>query len=864
MLLPAVLCAAPAKAAAPAKTAAPVQRLDNAFLSPATAAHDAPTRSVAFPKLELALRVDLARGQLLGDATWTLSFRRPPQPGDVVAFDAVDLDIKEVVRVGPGKQLRWAQTADQLIVTLPADVSDTMRLRMRWQATPRRGFFFSRPDEDTPGLPLHAWTQGETEQTRHWLPSPDFPDARVAWRVAVTAPRALVVLSNGERVGKPKPGPDGMATTTWRLDRPHPIYLLNVAIGPFEVTRHPHPRTRLETWSLPQDKARVAAQYKALPAMLDFFESTLGVRYPFRSYRQVVVHAFPFGGMENVTLTTLTSRSLRLDARALLDGDASGLLAHELAHQWFGDWVTARTWGDIWLHEGFATYFQRLYRRHADGQARFAEEMDGARRAYLREAHTRYSRPLATDRYVSPDALFDRHSYLKGAWTLQMLRMRLGDEAFFAGIAAWLRAFRFGNSESVDLRRALEAASGQSLRAFFRRWVHAPGHPRVHAKLRYDATSRQLTITLDQQQRASAVAPLFAMRVAVDIHRGGDAPLQRVYLPFDGKRAVWTGVFADPPAAVALDPQMAWLIDWQIEGDLSLLVGMARLPTHPDARLHGVRALAQQIARAGAIDGLVDVLRHDPARHVRAAAAAALGKAADLRAAAALRDGLQRDAESLVRSACAKALGAAHDADAWALLERAAKADRSYRVQRDALGALYQLDPARSLPTLRAAVQRKSHRSRVEGAALLRLGRRAESADLDTLRTLARPGHDKDLRGHAAMGLAAAAAVRPALRESVRPLLEAMLRDSEPSLRGAVARALGVLGDPASRPALQDAIARETGISARRALRAAVAQLGSKTPLDQRLRRLEDELARLAREGTTGHDKAGGAAGHAP
>lgn len=800
------------------------------------------SRAVDVQHLDLDVAIDLDAGSVRGTATWKGVLRHPTSELLLHGAD-LSIDAAEWLSGTAASPASWHKDGDRLHFTLPqSEAGAAWTLRLRYHATPRRGLYFVRPDADLPQRPLHAFTQGETEETRFWLPCPDDPDERQTWTVTLTAPAPLRALSNGREVGRKVQGP--LASTTYEMTRPEPIYLLTVAVGPFVEIVHPHVGVPLTTYVVPSLRDDAARAFARLPQMFDFFEKRLGVAFPFVRYGQVVVDEFAFGGMENASLTTLASRAVP-DQRAELDNPADGLLAHELAHQWFGDLVTCRSWSDVWLNEGFASYIQMLFEEHAHGPERLDEELADARAAYLAEAAD-YVRPMAPERFGDADDLFDRHAYQKGAWILHMLRRQLGDGPFYAGVRRYLEGHGPGSVETADLRHALEETSGRSLRGFFRRWLTQSGHPQLSARIRLD--NQTLRITFEQKQKVSAQAPLFDLPIEIAVrNKPEDAP-QRATFRLDAAHGEWTLPSAILPAVIEIDPHAALLAEWTIYADMSGLVSMRDHGSTAEVRLRAVRDIARDQQLSQASEALLRALAQDPARHVRVEAATWLGRGQRAYSRDGLRKAMQSDTEASVRAAAAAALGELHDAESWAELERALRKDRSHAVQVAVLRALATIDRRRARPILLEAAIWPSHNHVVEAAALSWLGQVADARDLELLRHTAEPGRDKLLREGAMLGLAAYGVRTETAREGIRLALEAVLQEPSLRLRTAASTSLAQLGEPASRPALLAAAARETHGRAAQGMKRAAEGLGKRFSAEERIKRLEDAVAQLQRD----------------
>ncbi len=810
------------------------------FLDDSQPWHEPASRAVDVQHLDLTLSLDPA-GLITGRAIYSGVLRAPATE---LRLDAADFAIDDAAWLANGQRVATKAVKDhgQVRFDLPqTEPPGGWQLELKWHARPKRGLTFVQPDADAPQRPQHVWSQGETEEARYWLPSPDDPDERLSWNVTIVAPAQWQALSNGEQIGRTVA--DKIATTQFAFKQEAPIYLLNVAAGPFVAIDHPHPQTPLRTWALPEVAEDARKAFTATPDILNALNQLTGMAYPWGRYGHVTVSDFTFGGMENVSLTTLTDRAVP-DARDLLDWQVDGLVAHEMAHQWFGDWLTCRTWADIWLNEGFASYFDLLTTEKRLGRARFDEDLADTRASYLTEAGE-YLRPLVTDRYRDSDELFDRHTYQKGALVLHMLRRHLGEKAFFAGIAAYVKSGP-RSVETADFQRAMEEASGKSLRGFFTRWVRQAGHPVLNAKIAWEESTKTLKVTLEQKQKVVTGQPLFDLHVPLRIQNGETSVAAKVHL--DGAKAEYTLTTAARPGVVEIDPEFSLLADWTLEAEVDDLVAMRAHGGTAEVRLQAVTALGKQLASQVAVDELLNALANDPARHVRAAAAEQLGKAER----AAVRNGLiaalQKDQESLVRVAAALALGSLHDLAAWPQLTTALRKDASYAVVRGALTALHHIDRQASRDLLREFATTASHRETIATHALSLLGQTGDPRDQNLLWQLAQTGNAKQLREGALPALAAWATRNEAQRERVRLYLEGTLHEPNLRIRQHAAQALGVLADPASRGPLLAAADREVFFRTGELMRRSANELGRKTPVEERLKKLEEQLEKLQRE----------------
>jgi len=358
--------------------------------------------------------------------------------------------------------------------------------------SPRSGFYFISSDENSPSK--QAWTQGESIESRYWFPCIDDPQVKFPREIQVTVPEGYIVISNGE--GKQSNNnKDNMTTWTWIEQRAVSTYLTSVVIGNFSYCKEDCNNSQKDNnvplyYYWPKD---IEGQgYDAMmtfgdtPNVMRIFKEFFGTEYPFEKYSQVTVDDFEFGGMENASCTTLT-RDILHDKRASIDYTFDlFVVAHELAHQWFGDLVTCKEWSHIWLNEGFATYCEALYwekywekkdQNRKDNE--FHYKMLQTADRYFSEAKSKYKRPIVTNLYKNPEELFDDHSYRKGGCILHMLRHYIGDDIFKKSLKLYLERYSYKAVETDDLRKTLEELSDVNLQQFFNQWIYRAGHPEL-------------------------------------------------------------------------------------------------------------------------------------------------------------------------------------------------------------------------------------------------------------------------------------------------------------------------------------------------------------------------------------------------
>jgi aminopeptidase N len=822
------------------------------FAFPGTRARYAPDRVVQLRHLALVLDVDPHKRAIAGTATLHAALVDPE--ATALELDAVELDIAKVTIDGKpatfrhdGKRLRVELPGKLAGPTIDRSASD-FALAIDYRGAPRRGIYFNAPDDEYPDRPLQVWTQGQDEDSRYWFPCFDAPNQKATSSVTVTVPAPLFALSNGALASDKTKGKH--RTLAWKLDVPHSCYLVTLVVGdftPIETTWRDVPVVYYVQRGREAEAERTLAR---TPQMLELFAQRFGVAYPYPRYAQVFVADFIFGGMENTSATTLTDTVL-LDERAAIDHDVDSLVAHELAHQWFGDLLTCRDWGEGWLNEGFATYAEYIWREHFEGRDAADVELDGMADMYFGEDASRYRRPIATKLYDEPIDIFDAHLYDKGGRVLHMLRHVVGDAAFWKTLAHYLGKHRFGVVESRDFARAVDDATGKVLDWFFAQWViEGSGHPELKIAIAWDAARSLATVRVEQAQTVDAKTPVFRLPTSVRFRVGAkdvDLPIEIV----EQKQTFQLRLDAEPTQAI-FDPGAVLLAKRDFDKAEPLWIAELAHATLASDRRAAARALGRRAGPA-AEKALASALVDDKHWAVRAAAAAALGELRTPAARDRLIKRLVGEVHPRARRAIARALGEfTSDAAAGAALATVvAKGDASCFVEAEACLALGRTRAPRAGELLRAAAARESYNDIVRSHAFRGL---AEARDDGALNLLV----DGTKRGRPSQGRRAAASALAMLvrgrrdREArdVRERLERLLADADFRVQAAALEALGTIGDGDAIAAVRRLVDRELDGRLRRRGKEIARDLAAAAPLADELHRLRDDLGELRRVAT--------------
>lgn len=660
------------------------------------------------------------------------------------SLTAVELDLEglavESVHDADGAELRFTQDDDSVTVHFArrVELEEYAEFTVRYGGSPRRGLYFAG---DRGHGSTQAWTQGECVDARAWFPCQDEPWERATSELTVRVPKSWRVVAAGERVERREVGEH--AFEYWRVNFPHPAYLETLAAGEFAVHESTWDGIPLQFVAERRLEPHLDATFTETDEILAFFSRVTGVRYPYPKYAQVAVDGFIFGGMENVSATTLIDAAVT-DAAGLADAPATGLIAHEAAHQWFGDLVTCADWSHAWLNEGFATYFASLYVEEARGGDEFLLAMADQRAGWLARdvgANRRAMIHLADGDPIL--SFLTGHAYEGGAVRLHHLRRLLGDEAFFRGIQLYLGENGGRSVVTDDLRRAFDAASGRDLRVHFERWFEGVGHPVVEVTTRHDAERGELSVEVVQTQEE----PPFPCVVEVEIADESGVRVERFELEGRSERFVLRQSIT--PRWVRFDPACAFPA--LIRETRSFAEWLAILSDGPDAA--GRRQAADVLGRrerSGSDTGLEttieDALRRalasDPSLAVRR-------RIAELRSGAnagADRDALveraRLDTDPSVRAAALRALeptkSSALDAELGALARAEIARGASYAAVGAALGLLARVEPNDALAMLEREIAVESPHGERAARVVTQIARLADPRVVDTLRAVAR------------------------------------------------------------------------------------------------------------------------------
>ncbi len=827
------------------------------FALPGARPQYGPDKLVAVEEIDLRLTPDLARETLDGVATITV--RAFDEPVSRLTLDAVDIEVSRVEGAA-----RFAQRDDKLELEFdpPMEAAGEATIAIHYRVVkPRHGLFFIKPTGAHPEKVVHAWTQCQDEYARFWFPCLDYPHEKQRTTTTIVVPKGTFALGNGELVERKDEG--DKTVFRYRQEVPHSTYLMTMVAGPFvEVAQGTAGKNAVPVfyYVLPGREAEGERSFGNTPQMIECFEERIGTPYPYARYSQIAVADFIFGGMENTAATTQTDRTLH-DETAHLDFSSDPLVAHELAHQWFGDLLTCRDWSHAWLNEGFATFMEAVWREADLGRDEYLYDIFECLSLYLREDAERYSRPIVCNTYFAPSEIFDRHLYQKGAAVLHMLRGELGDARFWRSIARYVHDNAQRSVETIDLIRAIELATGRNLREFFNQWVFREGHPQLEVSVAWDAARKVATVTIDQKQRIDAEHPAYAFDVEVAVAPAEDAPSQERRIRAHVERAHET--IAMPldfePKLVRFDPGAVVLADVTYTLGTDLAGAALRADPNVVGRIRAARELARDGGRT-ARESIANAFEREPFWGVLVETAHAIGATRAPWARDVLIRALSHAHPKVVRAA-ADALGNFRGAEAAEALIALAGRHASYFVRAAAFTALGKTRDPRAFDVLAAGVRQRSWNGLVEAGALRGLAELADARTMALLIEGCRPEGNEGARRAALAAIARLGVLVESERTRAADAIAQHLDDEMFMVALEATVAAESLGDERLLPEL-DRIAAQTidGRLRRHAAEAAIhIRKGAKVPaqvtalrddideLREQHRRLQEKIEAIAR-----------------
>ena len=786
----------------------------------------APDREVSVRHLALDITPNFDAHTVAGQAT--LQFQPIIKPVQALKLNAVDLSIESVTATE--KIQEYQVTADHLIITFAESIpaGKTASVTIDYHAQPEAGLYFRTPKMGYKAGDTHCFSQGEEIEARHWYPCFDSPNEKFTSEVTCHVPAGMTVISNGRLISESKDAATGLTVFHWSQEQPHANYLISLVAGYFQKLESKHNDVPLTFFTPPSEFKEAQNSFRETDEIMTFFEKEIGVPFPWAKYSQTCVNDFFAGGMENTSATTLTDSTLFTDDSENIRSSQS-LVAHEMAHQWFGDLVTCKDWSHIWLNEGFATYYQALFEGHKNGHDALLYDLYGKACNVTGVAND--ANPIVRRDFKDPSEMFGYLAYLKGAWILHMLRSQLGEELYRKCIQTHLERHRFGNATTDDLRQVIEELSARSCDQFFDQWLYHAHYPELEVEYSWDEIAKLVKISIRQKQAISEKVLLF------------DTPLT---LRFKGKfgtvdRAIelkeLAGDFYFPldsaPKIVRVDPEFTLLAKTTFKLPKPMLFAQLADQTDMIGRLLAIEQLTDAQDKE-TVEHLKTTLNQDSFFGARIEAAKALRSIHTDEALAALLDsGKQSDAR--VRLAVVGASGKFFRDSAAEFIRKVVANEKNPDIKAEAIRNLGSCTQPEVHELLVKFLDSPSFHEEFAGAAIGAMRAQVDPSYLaPLLQTLKQREAEMPARIFASgLGTLAYLSRNEEKKTTVREFLTAHLNDLNQTVQRGAISALGTLGDPQAIAALEPFATASKESKTQAAAEQSVAQLrADRKPVD--------------------------------
>ena len=594
-----------------------------------------PTKINDLVHTKLDARFDYSKSYLNGKVWITL---RPHfYATDSLQLDAKGMNINNVAIVKAGKNTSLKYTYDSLILNIKLDKTyqkgEPYIVYIEYTAKPNefttegsaaitdaKGLYFVNPKGEDKTKPTQIWTQGETEATSVWVPTIDKPNQKTTQEFILTVPEKYVTLSNGKLTTQKK-NTDGTRTDTWVMELPNSPYLFFIGVGDYAIVKDKYKGKEVNYYVEKKYESVARKIFGLTPEMMKFFsEKVTGIEYPWVKYSQIVGRDYVSGAMENTT-ATLHQESAQQNARELVDANNwENTIAHELFHQWFGDYVTAESWSNLTVNESFADYSQLLWLEHKYGDDEAGFENFTEMSQYLSDKNSS-AKDLARFSYNDKEDMFDLVSYQKGGRVLHMLRNYVGDAAFFTSLNKYLTTNKFGNGTATKLRLAFEEVTGKDLNWFFNQWYFGAGHPKLEISYAYDGGTQTAKVFIKQTQSGDK---LFKLPIAIDLYNG--ATKKRYAVWADNKADTFSFPSSTKPDLINVDADKVILAEKKDDKALEEYIHQYTYAGKYLDRREALEFAAKKVSDPAAYNLLVKAL-NDPYFRIRTRAMLNFGNA---------------------------------------------------------------------------------------------------------------------------------------------------------------------------------------------------------------------------------------------
>jgi aminopeptidase N len=756
-----------------------------------------------------------------------------------IRLDAVDLAVSSVESSAP--MAGYQVMAEEIVITfdrpIPPNVQTTVTIAH--QAEPVKGLYFRTPDMGYREEDMHLWTQGAPHEARYWYPGSDYPNERFTSEVICHVPEDMVVLSNGRLVSESVDPARGVKTVHWLQDKPHVNYLIALVAGKLKGIHGRYGEISLAFYTPVSQIDQAENSFRDTADMLAFFEQEIGFPYPWDKYYQAVVDDFYWGGMENTSLTILTDRTLFTDAAEnIVSGQK--LIAHELAHQWFGDCVTCKDWSHVWLNEGFAVYYAHLYDGYKNGRDSMLYGLYQDTRHIFENGASPL--PMVYKKYDNPMQQFDYRAYVKGSWVLHMLRTQLGEDLYRQCIKTYLERNAFQSVATEDFGEVIEEITGYPIDGFLDQWVYHAGHPELEVSYSWSEADKMAKITVKQTQALSDNVLRFTFPTKIRFQTEMGVVDKEIVIEEELHEFYFSLEAA--PTIVRFDPDYGLLAKVRFDKPAAMLYAQLEDKNDVIGRLLAIEALKSRADRQ-TVEKLRAVLNEDAFYGVRIKVSEALGEIHNSAAFEALLSSVNQP-DARVRRQVAQDLGRFYRQECLAKTKEILNTEKNPEILAVAIRNLGKYPDEETQEILVRFLKSTSYRNRLADAAIEAIHSLDDPAYIESLlATLAEREQDftSDGLGQGLRTLAYIAR-REEDKDAVRRFISGYLNHKKERIQIDAIAALGILGDTRA-ISVVETFAQTRDDSIRRAAEAALRTLRDAREIPVELKELRLEVLEM-------------------
>ena len=756
----------------------------------------APDRDADILHITIDVTPDFEQRTVAG--TTTIRFAPIVESLIELRLDAFDLDVSSVT--SDAKIEGYDVTDKAITITFDPAIRSGIETTVTvvYEAEPKRGLYFRTPEMGYREGDMHLFTQGESHLAPHWYPNYDYPNEQSTSEVICRVPEEMTVVSNGRLVSEEIDSVGGLKVVTWRQDKPHVNYLVALVAGQFEKIESTYRDIPIAFYTPASQIEYAQNSFKDTADMLEFFEKEIGVPYPWNKYDQAVVSDFVAGGMENTTLTILTEGTLHTDATENIRS-SQGLVAHELVHQWFGDYVTCKDWSHLWLNEGFAVYYEKLYDGHKNGRDSMLYALYRTSHGVLRNRPEH--KPIVTRTYHHAGEQFDYRAYQKGGWVLHMLRTELGEEMFRKCVRTYLERHALSSVVTEDFRSVIEELTGRSYDRFFDQWIYHGRHPDVKVNYEWSEKDKLAKVSVEQTHKVSDKVMLFHFRTKIRFVIDGRVHDRKIIV--DSKQHDFYFRLPGKPEIVRFDPEYGLLANVTFDKPAPLLYEQLGYEDDVIGRLRAVDALAKKKDKK-TVAKLKETLNNDPFYGVRQRASAALEEIHTDEAFEALADSLDQN-DARVRNDVVRRIGDFYRLESLGLTRKILRMEKNPAILGGAIRNLGLYHHKKTRRMLVKYLKSRSFRNELAGAAAEAIRLLDEPLFIGPLQQVLAE-REKEFRSWEfarALETLARISRNEEDKTKVRKFLIGYVNHPKQTVQTGAIRALGALGDTKAIPVLE-------------------------------------------------------------